>query len=103
MLQHLRLFSLSQTHVLIKVGVLAILLTCSVKVLAGCRADKAAGWEMFAICAANFDSTGQYVDSSCHDAGPPSGSESTLNMCMGAPAVGGCTGSLCTWDGPLSE
>jgi hypothetical protein len=103
MLQHLSLSSRGRTHLLIKVGVLVVLLTYSVKVLAGCRADKAAGWEMFSICAANFDSNGEYVNSTCHDAGPPTGTETTLNMCLGAPAVGGCSGSTCTWDGPLYD
>jgi hypothetical protein len=101
MRQYLNLSSLTRTSLLIKVGLVAILLTCSLKVLAGCRADKAAGWEMFAICAANFDNNGNYVNSSCHDA-PPAGGESSLNTCM-ENGAGGCSGSACTWDGPLYE
>jgi hypothetical protein len=101
MWRHLSLFSRSRPSLIIKVGVVGMLLTCSVKVLPGCRADKQAGWEIFAICAANFDNNGNYVNSSCHDA-PPAGGESSLNTCM-EDGAGGCSGSACTWDGPLYE
>src|SRR5215208_5041728 len=103
MLQHLSLSLPTRTPMLIKLAVVIVLLTCSMKVLAGCRADQAGGWSIFTICAANFDGNGQYVNSTCQDAGPPSGGESVLNMCMEAKSVGGCSGSLCTWDGPLSD
>ena len=103
MLQHLSLPSLNRTNVLIKVGLLVILLTCSMEILAGCRADQAGGWNVFTLCGANFDSQGNYVNSTCQDAGPPTGSETVFDMCMPAAAVGGCSGSLCVWDGPLNE
>lgn len=95
--------SLSRSSVLIKLSVIAILLTCSVRALAGCSTDQQAGWEIFSICQANFDGHGQYVNSTCTIGDPPSGSQTSMNMCMPAASVGGCSGSACTWDAPLND
>lgn len=95
--------SLNRRSLLIKLSIIAILLTCSVRALAGCNADQLAGWQIFSICQANFDGHGQYVNSSCSMGDPPSGGQTSMNMCMPAASVGGCSGSACTWDGPLND
>ena len=95
--------SRSGCHALIKISIIIILLTCSVRVLAGCRADQSGGWEIFSICEPNFDEEGNYVNSTCNIGPPPSPGQTSMNMCKPAPEVGGCSGSACTWDGPLNE
>jgi hypothetical protein len=89
------------SHALIKISIILILLACSVRVLAGCRADQSGGWEIFSICEANFDEHGNYVNSTCNMGPPPSASQTSMNMCKSAPE--GCSGSACSWDGPLNE
>ena len=90
--------SLTQSRLLIKLSIIVILLTCSVRVLASCQSSAAGGWEIFSICEANFDSQGNYVNSSCNLGPPPEPSQSSVNMCMAAPSVGGCSGSACSYD-----
>ena len=97
MSQGVSLSSLARHPVLLKLSIIAILLTCSVRVLAGCHADAAAGWEIFSICEANFDSQGNYVNSTCNLGPPPEPGQSSVNMCMAAPSVGGCSGSACSY------
>jgi hypothetical protein len=96
-----RVSSLTGSHALGKFSIILILLACSARVLAGCRADQAGGWEIYSICEANFDGNGNYVNSTCNMGPPPEASQTSMNMCMAAPSVGGCSGSACTWDGPL--
>jgi hypothetical protein len=84
--------------VLIKLSVLLVLLTCSVQVFASCQSLEAGGWEVFSICGANFDSQGNYVDSTCRLGDPPEPGQTSFNACLGAPAVGGCSGTACAWD-----
>src|SRR6185503_3775664 len=95
----LNLSSRNGSHALIKISIILILLTCSVKVLAGCKADQSGGWEIFSICEANFDEQGNYINSTCNMGPPPSSTQTSINMCKSAPEVGGCSGSACTWDG----
>ena len=92
-----------QYKLLVKLFTVVVLLTCSIRVLAGCQDAQAGGWEIFSICEANFDSGGNYVNSSCNLGPPPGAGQSSMNMCMAAPSVGGCSGSACTWDGPLND
>ena len=87
----------SRNHVLIKLSVIVILLACSVRVLANCQGSESAGWEIFSICEANFDSQGTYVNSSCKLGPPPEMSQTSVNMCKPAPDVGGCSGSACSY------
>lgn len=87
----------------IKLSIILVLLTCSVRVLAGCNASQAGGWEIFSICEANFDNNGNYVNSSCNIGPPPEPSQTSMNMCLPDPSVGGCSGSACTWDGSLAN
>jgi len=98
-----RVSSLTGSHALGKFSIILILLACSVRVLAGCSADQAAGWEIFSICEANFDGNGNYVNSTCNTGPPPEASQTSMNMCMSAASVGGCSGSACTWDKPLNN
>jgi hypothetical protein len=91
-----------RNQLVIKVSIIIVLLTCSLRVFAGCQQDAAAGWEVFSICEANFDSNGNYVNSTCNLGPPPEPSQSSINMCMAAPGVGGCSGSACTY-GPLAD
>jgi len=51
--------------------------------------------------AVESDGNGNYVNSTCNTGPPPEASQTSMNMCMAAPSVGGCSGSACTWDGPL--
>jgi len=87
----------SRNHALIKLLIIVVLLTCSVRVLANCQGSDSAGWEVFSICEANFDSEGNYVNSSCKLGPPPESSQTSVNMCKPAPDVGGCSGSACSY------
>lgn len=98
-----RISSLTRSHAFSKFSIILILLACSARVLAGCSADQSAGWEIFSLCEANFDGGGNYVNSSCHMGDPPGPGQTSMNMCLPAPSVGGCSGSACTWDGPLND
>lgn len=84
-----------------KVSVLLLLLTSALRILGSdCSSSQAAGWDLWMICEANFDPQGQYVDSSCHLADPPSGGQTTANMCKEttfSDGTRGCSGSVCTW------
>lgn len=91
------LFRSSRSQILIKVSIIAVLLTCSVQVFASCQSSESAGWEIFSICEANFDSKGNYVNSSCKLGPPPEMNQSSVNMCKPAPDVGGCSGSACSY------
>ncbi len=99
-----KLFRSSRTRyqILIKGSIILVLLMCSLRVFAGCQQDAAAGWEIFSICEANFDSQGNYVNSTCKLGPPPEFNQTSVNMCMAAPGVGGCSGSACTY-GPLAD
>ena len=97
----LNLSSRNRRQVLIKLSITLLLLTCSVKVLAGCSQDQAGGWELFSICQANFDSNGNYIGSDCDMSPPPEPSQISIPMCKPAPGVGGCSGSACTYDRPM--
>jgi hypothetical protein len=102
MSQNLKLSFAHSKTLAIKVSILVLLLSCSVRVLAaGCRAAQSEGFEIFTICEANFDSQGQYVSSTCNMGPPPGESQTSMNMCMEQGP--GCIGSACTWDGPLSD
>lgn len=97
-MSHSLLFSWPiRSHALIKLLIVGILLTCSVRVLASCQGSASEGWEVFSICEANFDSQGNYVNSSCNLGPPPEPSQSSVNMCKPAPDVGGCSGSACSY------
>ena len=97
------LSSRTGSHGLIKLSIILILLTCSVKVLAGCSQAQAQGWEIFTICQAHFDGNGNYVGSFCDMGPPPSEGQTSIPMCRPAPEVGGCSGSACTYDRPLGN
>lgn len=85
------------SHALIKLLIVGILLTCSVRVLASCQGSESEGWEIFSICEATFDSQGNYVSSRCNLGPAPEPSQTSVNMCKAAPEVGGCSGSACSY------
>lgn len=87
----------SRSHALIKLLIIVILLTCSVRVLAGCQGSESEGWEIFSICEATFDSHGNYVNSRCNLGPAPEPGQTSVNMCKAAPEVGGCSGSACSY------
>ena len=84
-----------------KLSLIAILLTASIEVMASCQNLEKQGFEVFAICGANFDENGNYVFSTCRQGDPPTPGQNTYNACQNA--VDGCTGTACTYDPPIFD
>jgi hypothetical protein len=96
-----RLSTLRLRTVFAKLSLIAILLTASIEVMASCQSLESQGFEIFSICAATFDSQGNYVDSNCALGDPPMPGQNYYNACLEAAA--GCTGTACTYDPPIFD
>jgi hypothetical protein len=86
-------------NVLAKVSIIAILLTASIQVIASCQDLKNQGFEMYSLCGANFDSQGNYINSTCRLGDPPEPGHNGATACQNSAE--GCTGTTCQWDPPL--
>jgi hypothetical protein len=92
----------SVQKLVVKLSVLLMLLIFSAQVIANCQSDQAQGWNIWTICAANFDAQGEYTGSTCQNTEPPNIGQNSANMCMAVTLSDGrqgCTGSSCefTW------